>query len=131
MLNYSIVFFCVDMEALSNETVGKHFSDAHVYFSCLGTTKRQAGSAVRIFYNFFLLLFSQTLCICLLHTQGTKWQTCNVMLILQMKPLLFLFICMNFFILMEYLVITLPRGGEHSAGILKSSLKRKVLDSSI
>jgi oxidoreductase len=35
----------VDMENLSNESVGKHFSGADVYFSCLGTTRKAAGSA--------------------------------------------------------------------------------------
>jgi len=36
----------IDMENLSSESIGEHFQGADIYMSCLGTTRRQAGSAV-------------------------------------------------------------------------------------
>lgn len=36
----------LDFENLTVESVGDHFKDRDVFFSCLGTTRRQAGSAV-------------------------------------------------------------------------------------
>lgn len=36
----------LDFENISEETVGKYFEEKDVFFSCMGTTLRQAGSAV-------------------------------------------------------------------------------------
>lgn len=35
----------IDMDNATDEEIGGHFSGADIYLSCLGTTKRQAGSA--------------------------------------------------------------------------------------
>ena len=36
----------LDFESISEETVGKYFEEKDVFFSCMGTTLRQAGSSV-------------------------------------------------------------------------------------
>ncbi len=40
--------YCVDMDAIDDEAIQRICTGAHVFFNCLGTTRRVAGSAVSV-----------------------------------------------------------------------------------
>ena len=41
-------FNIVDFETLTKDSIGEHFQDGDVFFNAMGTTRKQAGSAVCI-----------------------------------------------------------------------------------
>ena len=44
--NYTSISIFVDLNDISDDTVKQLCTGSHVFFNCLGTTRKQAGSAV-------------------------------------------------------------------------------------